>query len=148
MTDHIAEVLRGAGWTQVIFTVESGVDSLLERYRADYSTDDVRKAFAIAKKSELSTVGYFSVGCPGEARETALKTIEFIKNSSRMAGGWESGRRYPEQSFIQRAKGQAVNSSFHSLRTSPSRKQCSRSCLSNNINSRAQFNPIASRVRL
>jgi anaerobic magnesium-protoporphyrin IX monomethyl ester cyclase len=79
LTDHLARTLRGAGCTQVSFTVESGVDSLLKKYQADYTTRDVRKASAIAKKFGLSTQGYFSVGCPGETMETAYKTLDFIR---------------------------------------------------------------------
>lgn len=93
LTDRLAQALRDAGCTQVTFTVESGVNSLLKKYKAGYSTKDVRKAFAIAKKSGLRTQCFFSLGCPGETMETAYRTLEFIRELE--PDGWWLGIRTP-----------------------------------------------------
>ncbi|MBF0327729.1 MAG: cobalamin-dependent protein [Nitrospirae bacterium] len=57
------------------FGVESGDDDILKDINKKINTDQVRKAFAEAKKARLNTYGFFIVGHNMDTYETILKTI-------------------------------------------------------------------------
>jgi radical SAM superfamily enzyme YgiQ (UPF0313 family) len=79
LTTQLAKTLANSGCRKVCFAVESGVNDLLQKYRAGYNTAQVRESFANAKSHGLRIQSYFWVGCPGETKETANKTLNLIK---------------------------------------------------------------------
>jgi pyruvate-formate lyase-activating enzyme len=69
--------MKRAGCNVVMFGVEWAEDALSEKYRKNYSSDQVKETFAIAKRVGLKTMGTFLLGVPGQSAESIQKTIDF-----------------------------------------------------------------------
>lgn len=70
---------KKAGCYSVYFGVETGDDEILKRINKGIKTEQVRKAFQMAKKVGLETLGFFMFGLTGETEETMQRTIDFAK---------------------------------------------------------------------
>lgn len=77
--EEMAEALRSAGCTRIQFGVESGSEKILRVMRKSITLDEIRDAFRIARKYDITTVAYFMIAFPGETREHIVRTIEFAK---------------------------------------------------------------------
>ena len=71
------DLAKKAGCYSIYMGVETGDDEILKRIDKGITTDQVRKAFKMAKKAKMETVGFFMIGLPGETIETMEKTIKF-----------------------------------------------------------------------
>lgn len=71
------ELLRKAGCARIHLGVESGLDKTLETIKKRITTEQARKAVALAKGAGFVTLTYFMIGLPGETREDVLRTIDF-----------------------------------------------------------------------
>jgi radical SAM superfamily enzyme YgiQ (UPF0313 family) len=70
--------MRQAGCIRTAFGVESGNQHILDTIiHKQLTLDQVRKAFAAAKKVGMETIGFFIIGMPGETEETMDDTIRF-----------------------------------------------------------------------
>ncbi|MBI2662857.1 radical SAM protein [Candidatus Woesearchaeota archaeon] len=70
---------KKSGCYSVYFGVETGNDEILKKIGKGITTDQVRKAFKLAKKVGLETLGFFMFGLPGETKETMQQTIKFAQ---------------------------------------------------------------------
>ncbi len=68
---------KKAGCYSVSFGPESGNQELLNNIKKGITLDQCRKAFKLAKRVGLETVGFFMFALPGETEETMKKTLKF-----------------------------------------------------------------------
>jgi radical SAM superfamily enzyme YgiQ (UPF0313 family) len=73
--EELLRLMKQAGCKRVGFGVESGNQSVLDSIKKQQTVDDVRKAFANAKKAGLETMGFFIFGLPTDTEETMEDTI-------------------------------------------------------------------------
>ena len=71
--------MKEAGCRLLIVGYESGSDEILKNIKKGVTTEQMKNFTKEAKKVRLMIHGDFIVGLPGETKETANKTVEFIK---------------------------------------------------------------------
>lgn len=71
--------MKDAGCRLVIVGYESGSDEILKNIKKGVTTEQMRTFNADAKRAKLLVHGDFIIGLPGETKETAVKTLKFIK---------------------------------------------------------------------
>ncbi len=79
VSEPLLALMKEAGCTTVAIGVETGSQRLLEVLDKKTRLEDIEKAFEIAHKVGLWTVGYFILGIPTETPAEAEPTIEFAK---------------------------------------------------------------------
>ncbi|MCD4782934.1 MAG: B12-binding domain-containing radical SAM protein [Candidatus Eremiobacteraeota bacterium] len=80
ITKEQLELAEKAGCTRIQLGIETGTDEGMKRLKKGLKVEDVRRVFKWLKKSKMTSVAYFMIGCPHEKnREDVLKTIEFAK---------------------------------------------------------------------
>lgn len=69
---------RRAGCNRIQLGVETATDEGMMRLGKDLTVEGVRQAFSWVKKSGITSVAYFMIGCPHETtREEVLRTVDF-----------------------------------------------------------------------
>ncbi len=76
--EEVLGAMRRAGCIRTAFGVESGNQQILDSVVDKHLTlEQVRRAFAAARKVGMETIGFFIIGLPGETEETMDETIRF-----------------------------------------------------------------------
>jgi anaerobic magnesium-protoporphyrin IX monomethyl ester cyclase len=73
------KAMKKSGCRLLIVGYESGSDETLKRIKKGVNTNQMRAFTKDAKKARLMVHGDFIIGLPGETKESAQKTIDFIK---------------------------------------------------------------------
>jgi radical SAM superfamily enzyme YgiQ (UPF0313 family) len=73
--EELLRLMKQAGCKRVGFGVESGNQDVLDSIKKQQTVDEVRRAFANAKKAGLETMGFFIFGLPADTEETMEDTI-------------------------------------------------------------------------
>jgi radical SAM superfamily enzyme YgiQ (UPF0313 family) len=73
--EELLRLMKQAGCKRVGFGVESGNQCVLDSIKKQQTIDEVRRAFANAKKAGLETMGFFIFGLPTDTEETMEDTI-------------------------------------------------------------------------
>jgi len=76
---EIMSVLKKAGCRRIHFGVEAGTQKILNVLRKGITVDMAKKAFILARKEKIQTLGYFMIGSPTETRQDILTTIKVAK---------------------------------------------------------------------
>jgi len=71
--------MKQAGLTRIHFGVEAGSDKILKILNKGITTDQVKKAFALARKNKIETLAYFMIGSPKETKEDIKKSINLAR---------------------------------------------------------------------
>jgi len=87
--------MRDAGCMTVWFGVESGSEKILGEMNKKIKLDQTRFAFKTAHSLGLMAVASAVIGFPGETEETALETINFIKELNPDDIGFYVATPYP-----------------------------------------------------
>jgi anaerobic magnesium-protoporphyrin IX monomethyl ester cyclase len=74
--EELLRLMKQAGCKRVGFGVESGNQCVLDSIKKQQTIDEVRRAFANAKKAGLKTMGFFIFGLPTDTEETMEDTIK------------------------------------------------------------------------
>jgi radical SAM superfamily enzyme YgiQ (UPF0313 family) len=74
--EELLRLMKQAGCKRVGFGVESGNQCVLDSIKKQQTVDEVRRAFANAKKVGLETMGFFIFGLPADTEETMEDTIK------------------------------------------------------------------------
>ena len=69
--------MKAAGCNVIMFGVEWAEDKYLKKYKKQYTTDQIRKAFQLAKDIGIRRMGTFLIGVPGQNRESIRNTVDF-----------------------------------------------------------------------
>lgn len=77
---ELLELMHQAGFIRVSFGIESGDPEILKIIKKGVTLTQIENAYKIAKEVGLETRGSVMLGHPFETKETALRTLEFIKN--------------------------------------------------------------------
>ncbi|WP_241495949.1 tryptophanase [Paraburkholderia monticola] len=77
--DELAAAMKAAGCVGMNFGVDSASETMLKILRRTFSAADIEHAVKTAKRHGLEHIIELLFGAPGETRETARETIEFIK---------------------------------------------------------------------
>lgn len=99
----LVEKMKQAGCRRISFGVESGEPRILQNIRKDISLDEVRKAFAMMRRSGLESHAFFMIGNPGEGPETATRTIEFAKEIGATWADFSATVAYPGTHLFEEA---------------------------------------------
>jgi len=78
--DELLREMSKAGCRTILYGVESGDQSILDREHKGVTKGQIKKAIALTKRNGMRTHGFFMIGQPGDTKRTALKTIEFSKS--------------------------------------------------------------------
>ena len=73
------KAMKDAGCRLLIVGYESGCDDMLQNIKKGVNTEQMKGFTKEAKKARLMIHGDFIIGLPGETKETADKTLKFIK---------------------------------------------------------------------
>jgi len=79
ITPEFAGLLKKAGCHSITFGLESGNDEILKNIHKNFTVADIRAAFKICRKYQISPTGHFIIGLPGETRQTIENTIALAK---------------------------------------------------------------------
>jgi magnesium-protoporphyrin IX monomethyl ester (oxidative) cyclase len=73
----LLEKMHQAGFRLLMIGLESAQDKSLKLLNKGFKTADVREAFAVLRKSNMLTNGYFIIGLFGETEEEMLEIVPF-----------------------------------------------------------------------
>jgi anaerobic magnesium-protoporphyrin IX monomethyl ester cyclase len=73
----ILDLMKKAGCSRIHYGIESGVDRILKKMKKNITTDQARRAVALAKAEQFTTLTYFMIGNLDETVEDIRKTIDF-----------------------------------------------------------------------
>lgn len=79
VNEELLLAMKEAGCHTIIFGVESASEEILRKYRKGYTKAQIREAFRLCRRYNIRTVATFIIGLPEETEETAMETIEFLK---------------------------------------------------------------------
>jgi radical SAM superfamily enzyme YgiQ (UPF0313 family) len=74
---ELFQAMRDSGCERVAFGVEAGSQGMLDVLDKRVTLGQLERAFALARRAGIRTMGFFMVGNPGETSETAEATINF-----------------------------------------------------------------------
>jgi len=75
--EELIKWMKKAGCYRVRFGVESGNQKILNSLNKGITLEQVRRAFALARKYRIESMAYYMLGSPGETKETLRQTIDF-----------------------------------------------------------------------
>lgn len=75
----LLSAMKKSGCRRLSFGVESGNARVLKNLRKGITIEQIRAAFAFAKKLKIQTLADFMIGSPGESKSDVLETIRFAK---------------------------------------------------------------------
>jgi len=76
---ELLRLMKSAGCARIHYGVEAGTEKILRVLRKGITLEQVKKAFAITKKTGIETAGYFMIGSPTENMEDIKQTIKLAK---------------------------------------------------------------------
>ncbi|MBS3139317.1 radical SAM protein [Candidatus Woesearchaeota archaeon] len=77
--EEFLQMAKKAGCYSVYFGVETGNEEIHKRINKGIHIPQIIKAFEMAKKTGLETIGFFMFGLPGETEKTMWETINLAK---------------------------------------------------------------------
>lgn len=80
MSPELVGALEAAGFSMVLFGMESGSPAILESCHKGITQEDIIKNVTMFKDSPIRTVYFLMVGLPGETVETVRETTRFVMN--------------------------------------------------------------------
>ncbi len=118
---ELAPLMKRAGCEFVYITIDSAVDSLLERWNKPFRQDQIRTTVEAFRKAQIDAVYCLCIGGPGETLETLMQTISFIQalKPIKLNFGEPPGLRvYPNTPLAELVKQEGFNKKNRNLRGS------------------------------
>ena len=79
VTRDLLKLMKKAGMIRISYGIESGDPKILRIIRKEVSHTDMLKAFKMTDEVGIEAACSLMIGLPGETRESAEKTIEFVR---------------------------------------------------------------------
>jgi anaerobic magnesium-protoporphyrin IX monomethyl ester cyclase len=80
MSLDIFKEMKKAGFTTVLFGLESGLQKILDYYKKGNKVEQVKKVVTDAKNAGLNVIGSFIVGAPIETEQDILDNLEYASD--------------------------------------------------------------------
>jgi len=107
--DTINEAMLGkmkkAGCYMIRLGVESASQNILDRAKKGITVEQIIKAFSMVEKAGIETYASYTLGLPGETKETLKETIEFAVRLNSDYAQFGIAMPYPGTEFYQEAQG-------------------------------------------
>jgi len=81
VTPEVLEWFKKAGCKQVAYGIESGSQKILDLAKKGITLEQSRQAMKWTKEAGMRSVALVIIGLPGETRETARQTLDFVKET-------------------------------------------------------------------
>jgi anaerobic magnesium-protoporphyrin IX monomethyl ester cyclase len=104
VTRDLLQKMKDAGCIAVWFGVEAGSQEVLDEMGKGFTAKRTKKAFKMAQEIGLMTIASVVLGFPGETRETAMKTVNFIKEINPDDVGYYIATPYPGTPMAEQVK--------------------------------------------
>ena len=78
--EKLLRAMKDAGLIRLSFGIESGDPEILKKIKKGVTLEQIRTAYKLAHKVGIETRGSAILGHPYETRETAWRTIKFLRN--------------------------------------------------------------------
>ncbi|MCK9224757.1 MAG: radical SAM protein [Candidatus Muirbacterium halophilum] len=88
VTEELFIKMKEAGCLKVTYGIESGNINVLKNLNKNFTINQVRKAFALNKKTNLPASMLLIIGSPGESPNTVQDSINLIEEIN-PEGGWD-----------------------------------------------------------
>jgi anaerobic magnesium-protoporphyrin IX monomethyl ester cyclase len=95
VTGDLLHKMKEAGCIAVWFGVEAGSQRVIDAMKKGFTPNKTKKAFKLAKEAGLMTIASVVLGFPGETRESALETINFVEEINPDDIGYYIATPYP-----------------------------------------------------
>jgi len=79
VSEEVLSAMEAAGFSHVLFGLESGATSVMKKMHKGIKKEHVRKTFNILKTMNIKATAFLIVGLIGETQETIQETIDFIQ---------------------------------------------------------------------
>ncbi len=80
MSLEIFREMKKAGFTTILFGLESGSQKILDYYKKGIKIDRVKNVVAEAKEAGLNVIGSFMIGAPIETEQEIMQTLKFASS--------------------------------------------------------------------
>jgi len=100
----LMDLMKKAGCHTLFFGVESGDQGILDRVKKGTHIDQIKHVFATAHDLGMRTIASAAIGLPGETRETANKTIKFVKSLKPSFALFSVATPYPGTDFFSKVR--------------------------------------------
>jgi radical SAM superfamily enzyme YgiQ (UPF0313 family) len=77
--ERLVRAMAGAGCREVSLGFESGCDTILRKMNKRFTTQHVRHAVKMLSDHGIRTMGFLMLGAPGETRDTAEESLDFVE---------------------------------------------------------------------
>jgi radical SAM superfamily enzyme YgiQ (UPF0313 family) len=88
LTEKMILAMEKAGFTLVLFGLESGAKEILKSSRKSITKEDAINAIKLFSKSKIAIGAFLIVGLPGETIETVKETAEFYQSLQQIKYIW------------------------------------------------------------
>lgn len=80
--EELLELMKKAGLVRMSVGIESGDPEILKKIKKGVTLEDITNAYRIADKVGIETRGSIMLGHPYETRESAMRTLRFVRGLS------------------------------------------------------------------
>jgi anaerobic magnesium-protoporphyrin IX monomethyl ester cyclase len=77
VSPRLLKAMKRGNCRMIFYGIESGDQNILDSLDKRTSLDQIEQAIKWTHEAGIQATGYFMLGCPGETKETILKTIDF-----------------------------------------------------------------------
>ncbi|HQC91195.1 MAG: radical SAM protein [Candidatus Methanoculleus thermohydrogenotrophicum] len=100
----LMELMKEAGCHTLFIGVESGDQNILDRIKKGTRIDQIKNVFGTAHDLGMRTIASVAIGLPGETKETANKTIKFVKDLKPSFALFSVATPYPGTEFYNKTR--------------------------------------------
>ncbi len=104
VTEEMLKKMKQAGCYMIRFGVESSSPEILKQAKKGISLDDIKRALKLTKDAGIETYASYTLGLPGETKQTLEDTIDFAKKLDSDYAQFGIAMPYPGTEFFNEAE--------------------------------------------